>query len=61
MAEEEKWFAGTPITKTMGSHMAADTEAYAGRVSKARRTDQAVRGIRDKSGQQGKRCHLASE
>ncbi len=36
MAEEQKWFAGNPDFENNGLAQAADTEAYAGRVSKAR-------------------------
>ncbi|MGA2901481.1 MAG: protein kinase, partial [Candidatus Acidiferrales bacterium] len=36
MAEEQKWFAGNPDFENNALALAADTEAYAGRVSKAR-------------------------
>jgi serine/threonine protein kinase/tetratricopeptide (TPR) repeat protein len=36
IAEEQKWFAGNPDFENNGLALAADAEAYAGRVSKAR-------------------------
>ncbi len=36
MAEAQKWYAGSPDNELYGLALAADTEAYAGRVAKAR-------------------------
>jgi eukaryotic-like serine/threonine-protein kinase len=36
MAEQQKWFAANPALETYGLALASDTEAFSGRVSKAR-------------------------
>ncbi len=36
LAEQQKWFAGQPDSENFGLALASDTEAYGGRVSKAR-------------------------
>ena len=55
MAEQERWFAGKPEYETFGLALASDTEAFAGRLTKAqeltnRALDSAIRSDRKETG-----------
>jgi serine/threonine protein kinase/tetratricopeptide (TPR) repeat protein len=55
MAEEQQWFAGKPEYENFGLALASDTEAYGGRLSKAREltkraVDSAIRADNKESG-----------
>jgi tetratricopeptide (TPR) repeat protein len=55
MAEQQKWFAGQPDVENFGLSLASDSEAYAGRLAKAREltkrsVDSAIRADSKESG-----------
>ena len=50
MAEQQQWFAGKPEVETYGLSLASDTEAYAGRMTKARELTQRAIDAALKSG-----------
>jgi tetratricopeptide (TPR) repeat protein len=55
MAEQQQWFAGKPEYENFGLALASDTEAYAGRVGKARQlikgaVDSAIRADQKETG-----------
>ena len=55
MAEQQRWFAANPALESLGPSLASDTEAYAGRLEKAREltrrsVDSAIRADSKESG-----------
>ncbi len=50
MAEQQQWFVGKPEVETYGLSLASDTEAYAGRMTKARELTQRAIDAALKSG-----------
>jgi eukaryotic-like serine/threonine-protein kinase len=59
MSEQQKWFAGQPDSENIGLSLASDTEAYAGRLNKARAlTKRSVdSAVRADSKETGAVCH----